>query len=204
VIATFALLMVVHTVLLNWSEVTNGPDHLRHQGLTTLWTVVAFGLISVVIGYWFKETGLGLKRAPPRGRAGRRQHRHRHRGRPLGGIHSQRVLDRSGRRALGTFHHHLLARILLLTQTFLIVTMLIVGGMTSISGAVVGTVVISAIFEGLRAIENAVNMSHILPGAFVGFTEVLLATAMIVLLIRRPAGVTGGQEIRLPRRPQSD
>jgi branched-chain amino acid transport system permease protein len=202
VIATFALLMVVHTVLLNWSEVTNGPRIIFGiQGLTTLWTVVAFGLISVVIGYWFKETGLGLKL-----RASREDEQ------AASSIGIDIVVVRWVAFILSAFLTGLAGGLwahfitifspvaFYLTQTFLIVTMLIVGGMTSISGAVVGTVVISAIFEGLRAIENAVNMSHLLPGAFVGFTEVLLATAMIILLIRRPAGVTGGQEIRLPRR----
>ena len=37
-----------------------------------------------------------------------------------------------------------------LSQTFLIVTMLIVGGMGSVSGAVVGTVVITVILKSAR------------------------------------------------------
>ena len=209
VIATFALLMVVHTVLLNWSEVTNGPRIIFGiQGLTTLWITVAFGLLSIVIGYWFKETGLGLKL-----RASREDEQ------AAASIGVDIVVVRWVAFILSAFLTGLAGGLwahfitifspvaFYLTQTFLIVTMLIVGGMTSISGAVVGTVVISAIFEGLRAIENAVNMAHILPGAFVGFTEVLLAAAMIILLIRRPAGVTGGQEIRWPNRwirPRSD
>jgi ABC-type branched-subunit amino acid transport system permease subunit len=82
----------------------------------------------------------------------------------------------------------------------IIVTMLIVGGMGSVSGAVAGTVLITAAFEALRAVENEVNASDLLPRAFSGFTEVMLATAMIVLLVRRPAGITGGNELRLPRR----
>ena len=202
VIATFALLMVVHTVLLNWSEVTNGPRIIFGiQGLTTLWITVAFGLLSIVIGYWFKETGMGLQL-----RASREDEQ------AASSIGIDIVVVRWVAFIISAFLTGLAGGLwahfitifspisFYLTQTFLIVTMLIVGGMTSVSGAVVGTVVISAIFEGLRAIENAVNMSHILPGTFVGFTEVLLATAMIILLIRRPAGVTGGQEFRFPRR----
>jgi alpha-galactosidase len=77
---------------------------------------------------------------------------------------------------------------------------IIVGGMGSVSGAVAGTVLITAAFEALRAVENEVNASDLLPRAFSGFTEVMLATAMIVLLVRRPAGITGGNELRLPRR----
>jgi branched-chain amino acid transport system permease protein len=65
---------------------------------------------------------------------------------------------------------------------------------------VAGTVLITAAFEALRAFENEVNASDLLPRAFSGFTEVMLATAMIVLLVRRPAGITGGHELRVPRR----
>jgi len=166
-----------------------------------LWITVAFGLLSIVVGYWFKETGMGLQL-----RASREDEQ------AAASIGIDIVVVRWVAFIISAFLTGLAGGLwahfitifspisFYLTQTFLIVTMLIVGGMTSVSGAVVGTVVISAIFEGLRAIENAVNMSHILPGTFVGFTEVLLATAMIILLIRRPAGVTGGQEFRFPRR----
>ena len=202
VIATFALLMVVHTVLLNWGEVTNGPRIIFGiTGHTTLAISVVVGLLSVVIASWFKETALGLKL-----RASREDEQ------AAASIGIETVAVRWVAFVLSAFLTGLAGGLwahfitifspiaFYLTQTFLIVTMLIVGGMGSVSGAVVGAVLISAAFEGLRAIENAVNRSHLLPGAFVGFTEVTLAAAMIILLIRRPAGVTGGQEIRLRRR----
>lgn len=202
VIATFALLVIVHTVLLNWSEVTNGPRVIFGiQGFTTLWITVVIGLLSVVAGLWFKETALGLKL-----RASREEE---HAAASIGiNIIIVRwiafILSAFMTGLAGGLWAHFITIFspvsFYLVQTFLIVTMLIVGGMGSVSGAVVGTVAITAIFEGLRAIENAVNMSNLLPGTLAGFTEVLLASAMIILLIRRPAGVTGGQEIRLPRR----
>ena len=87
-----------------------------------------------------------------------------------------------------------------LTRTFLIVTMLIIGWTGSVSGAVAGTVVVTAIFEGLRGIENAINLAGFLPFNVSGLTEVCLSTALIVILILRPAGITGGQELRWPRK----
>lgn len=200
VIATFALLVIVHTVLLNWSEVTNGPRVIFGiQGLTTLWITVVFGLLSVIVGFWFKETALGLKL-----RASREEEH------AAASIGINIIIVRWVAFILSAFMTGLAGGLwahfitifspvsFYLVQTFLIITMLIVGGMRSVSGAVVGTVAITAIFEGLRAIENAVNMANLLPGTLAGFTEVLLATAMIILLIRRPAGVTGGEELRLP------
>lgn len=202
VIATFALLVIAHTILHNWSEVTNGPRIIFGiVGYTTLWVSVVFGLLSVLVAYWFKETALGLML-----RASREDEQ------AAASIAVNIIIVRWAAFILSAFMTGLAGGLwahfitifspiaFYLTQTFLIVTMLVIGGMNSVSGAVVGTVAITVIFEGLRSIENAVNMSDILPGTMAGFTELLLAATMIVLLIRRPAGITGGQEIRLPKR----
>ena len=202
VIATFALLMIVHNILLNWSEVTNGPRVIFGiAGYTTLWVTVVFGLLSVLVAYWFKETALGLML-----RASREDEQ------AAASIAVNIVIVRWVAFILSAFITGLAGGLwahfitifspiaFYLVQTFLIITMLVIGGMGSVSGAVIGTVAITVIFEGLRAIENTVNMSNLLPGTMAGFTEVLLAAVMIVLLIRRPAGITGGQEIRLPKR----
>jgi branched-chain amino acid transport system permease protein len=201
VISTFALLVIVHTILLNWSELTNGPRIIFGiQGYTTLWVGAIFGVLAVLIGFWFKETALGLKLRASREDA--------HAAASIGidiifvrwvaFILSAFIVGLAG----GLWAHFITIFSPIsfyLTQTFLIITMLIVGGMGSVSGAVVGTLLITAIFEALRAIENAVNMANLLPGTLAGFTEVLLAASLIVLLIRRPAGVMGGREISLKR-----
>jgi branched-chain amino acid transport system permease protein len=202
VIATFALLVIVHTVLHNWSEVTNGPRIIFGiEGYTTLWVSVIFGLLSVVVAYWFKETRLGLML-----RASREEEQ------AAASIGINIILMRWVAFTLSAFMTGLAGGLwahfitifspiaFYLVQTFLIVTMLVIGGMGSVSGAVVGTLFISMIFEGLRAIENIVNMSDLLPGTLAGFTELLLSIAMIVVLIRLPAGITGGKEIRLPQK----
>jgi len=198
VIATFAFLVIVHVVLIHWSEVTNGPRIIFGiEQLTTLWVTVALGLLAVVLSYWFRETSLGLKL-----RASREDE---HAAASIGiNIVIVRlvafILSAFMTGVAGGLWAHFITIYspiaFYLTQTFLIIMMLIVGGADSVSGAVVGTLLVTAIFEGLRATENAVNMSDLLPGSLAGFTEVLLAAAMIVLLIRRPQGITGGYEIR--------
>jgi branched-chain amino acid transport system permease protein len=201
VISTFALLVIVHTVLLNWSELTNGPRVIFGiQGYTTLWLTVVLGVLSVLTGFWFKETALGLKLRASREEAY-----------AAASIGINIIMVRWVAFILSAFLTGLAGGLwahfitifspiaFYLVQTFLIVTMLIVGGMGSVSGAVVGTIVITVIFEGLRAVETAVNMSKLLPVTLTGFTELLLAAALIILLIRRPAGITGGQELSLPK-----
>jgi branched-chain amino acid transport system permease protein len=78
--------------------------------------------------------------------------------------------------------------------------MLVIGGPYSVSGAVIGTLVVTAAREILRAIENQVNIMQIFPEGFFGFTEVVLAIVLIVILIYRPGGLLGSQEIRWPLR----
>jgi branched-chain amino acid transport system permease protein len=76
--------------------------------------------------------------------------------------------------------------------------MLVIGGPNGVSGAVVGAVLVTALREVLRSIENNVNMSKILPSGLVGFTEIVMAVLLIVILILRPGGIMGGRELRWP------
>jgi branched-chain amino acid transport system permease protein len=202
VIATFALLIIIHVVLVNWSEVTNGPRTLFGiESYTTLWVSAAWGIFFVILAYWFRETSLGLKL-----RASREEEQ------AAASIGINIVMVRWVAFVLSAFvagvagalwAHFITAFSPLafyLTQTFLVIAMLIIGGTGSVSGAVVGTAVVTAIFEGLRGIENAINLAGTLPFTVSGLTEVCLSTAMIVILILRPAGITGGQELRWPRK----
>jgi branched-chain amino acid transport system permease protein len=200
VIATLALLVITHTVLLNWSQVTNGPRVLFGvDGYTTLWNTAIAGLLTGILAFWFKETPLGLMLRATR--------EDEYAAASIGvniitGRWVAFILSAFVTAVAGGLWAHFITIFspisFYLTQTFLIVMMLIVGGMESVSGAVVGAVLITAVYEGLRAVENGVNMSNLLPGTLAGFTEVMLAITMILLLIRRPAGVMGGREFKLP------
>ncbi|MCI0634570.1 MAG: branched-chain amino acid ABC transporter permease, partial [Actinobacteria bacterium] len=74
--------------------------------------------------------------------------------------------------------------------TFITIAMLVVGGISSMSGAVIGTVFISGISEALRELEKATDVRNI--------TEIALALILLLTLILRPRGITGGREIYWP------
>ena len=94
-----------------------------------------------------------------------------------------------------------------IAQTFLIVAMLIIGGAGSVSGAVTGAVVVSLSSEALRRLEGWLNtqrtdqttLGQLIPIELRGFAEIVIAIAMILVLILRPAGIMGGREIGWPR-----
>lgn len=197
-IATFALLVIIHRVLINWDKVTNGARTIFGiERFTTLWLSAAFGILFVLIAYWFREATVGLKL-----RASREDN---HAAASIGiNIVVVRwlafILSAVMTGVAGVLWAHFIVSFspvsFYIKQTFLIVTMLIIGGTGSVSGAVVGALVVTAIFEGLRGVENAINLANILPFTVSGLTEVMLSTALIVILIIRPAGITGGLEFK--------
>ena len=189
-------------MLINWDRVTNGARTIFGiDRFTTLWISAAFGIIFVLIAYWFREAALGLKL-----RASREDD---HAAASIGiNIVVVRwlafILSALMTGVAGVLWAHFIVSFspvsFYLKQTFLIVTMLIIGGTGSVSGAVVGALVVTAMYEGLRGIENAINITNFLPFNVSGLTEVFLSTALIVILIIRPAGITGGLEFIWPKK----
>jgi branched-chain amino acid transport system permease protein len=201
-IATFALLVITHVIFLNWVQITNGSRTIfgitRH---TSMWVSVSWASLFVILAYWFKESPLGLQlRATREDEQAARSI----------GINIVVVrwiafsLSAFVAAVAGALWAHFVTTFspnaFYLKETFLIVTMLIIGGSGSVSGALVGTFAVTAIYEGLRAFENINSLQQIVPMNIAGMTEVLLAIALIVILIYRPAGITRGQELYWPGR----
>ena len=69
--------------------------------------------------------------------------------------------------------------------------MLIVGGLGSVSGSVLGTVAIMALAEALRRLEDVTLLY--------GMSQITLAVILIVIIIYRPNGLLGRREIVLAR-----
>ena len=84
-----------------------------------------------------------------------------------------------------------------LDLTFITLAMLVVGGATSLFGAVVGALAVSALDSWLSVAENGTSVFgwHIdLPA---GTAEIVVGILMAAVLILRPSGLTGGRELRL-------
>jgi branched-chain amino acid transport system permease protein len=75
--------------------------------------------------------------------------------------------------------------------TFRVVTMLVIGGMGSVSGSVIGVLLVSALAEILRRIED-VNQLY-------GLSGVVLAVIFILIIIFRREGLLGSREISFAR-----
>jgi branched-chain amino acid transport system permease protein len=71
--------------------------------------------------------------------------------------------------------------------TFDVITMLVVGGMASVSGSVMGTFVIFVLAEWLRGFASSTLLY--------GLDGILLASFLILVIIFRPGGIMGEREI---------
>lgn len=85
-----------------------------------------------------------------------------------------------------------------LKMTFITLAMLVVGGMQSLSGAVIGVVFLSVLIEFLRNLENGIAIGAIKVSLPSSSAEVGLGVVMLLALIFRPRGITRNAEIYWP------
>lgn len=81
-----------------------------------------------------------------------------------------------------------------LAITLLTLAMLVVGGAASLSGAVIGTMVIVIMRELLRGVERGVSVGSFSVPSFNGLQELGTAVVMLAILLLRPAGLSLGRE----------
>src|SRR5207302_4591577 len=87
-----------------------------------------------------------------------------------------------------------------LDLTFITLAMLVVGGASSLWGAVVGALAVSALDSFLAQAENGVRLPGFTLDLPAGTRPVVVGALMALVLILRPSGLTGGREFSLPRR----
>lgn len=197
VITSFALLVVMHTIMVNWSEVTNGPRTLFGvPKATNLYLAAGCAILAAIAALLFKESRTGLMLRAARddeiaaGAMGANLSMLRWRGFVLSALFAGF--------AGGLWAHFITSfqpSAFYLKETFVILGMLVIGGSATVSGAVLGTFLVTFAFEALRATENTLNNSSVFPLQLVGLTEIVLALAMIIVLVLRPSGIFGAEEI---------
>jgi branched-chain amino acid transport system permease protein len=85
-----------------------------------------------------------------------------------------------------------------LGTTFLIVAMVVVGGIQSLRGAVTGAVVLSAVSTVLDRWEQGQGVLGLSIGLPAATTQLVLAALLIAVLVLRPDGLSSGREVPWP------
>ncbi|WP_342002116.1 branched-chain amino acid ABC transporter permease [Microbacterium sp. LWH7-1.2] len=204
-IATFALLMLVVQVLTYWSAI--GPK--SGQSMTgvprsfDLQSTMLVALIVIVIAW-----GYGQSRSARMLRASRENAQ----AAPASGINTtrHRIIAFAVSGALAGVGGAIWAqtnRVVQASQfgldfTFTTIAMLIIGGMLSLWGAIVGTLVIATLNHMLGVVEKGVQIGGVIVSLPSGSRLVVVAVLMVLIIILRPSGITGGREARWPFRPR--
>ena len=200
-IATFAVLEITNNVL-NYegliSPALNGFSSVPPT--TGIWQATIGCLICIAVAYAYQRTRFGrmlrATREDPSAAAAAGI-----------SIHRQRLVAFTLAGALAGFagglYVHLqplAANDLFLDLTFITLAMLVVGGSGSLLGAVVGALAVNGIYTFFTAAVNTVDVFGWHLHVRAGTAEIVLGVLMVLVLILRPSGITGGREFSLPRR----
>ena len=197
-IATFAVLEITHNVLRFYERIGPGLNTFSSVPETTGLRQAALGaLLAVVIAFVYARSRFGrLLRATREDSAAARA---------VGAsVYRQRLLAFTASGLLaglaGGLYVHLLplnTEAVYLDLTFITLAMLVIGGATSLWGAVVGALAVSALDSYLAIAENGTTLfghSIDLPA---GTRVIVVGALMALMLILRPTGITGGREFKL-------
>lgn len=205
-IATFALLGVVNQVLTYWSSIgpRSGQSMVGIPEVLDLQTTLFFALGAIVIAWLFQRTRSArlLRAAREDGIAA-----------AASGISVtvERVIAFAASGVIAGIAGGLFAltnRVVQASQlnielTFITLAMLVLGGMLSLSGAVVGTLVFTAIDILLQNLQAGITVGAYAVTIPQGTRPIVLGLILVLMLLFRAQGLTGGREIVWPFRPQS-
>ena len=201
-IATVSLLISVRVVVSNWESVTRAQKSLTSIPISTtrdralLWAVVA-----IFCAWIYQSTSFGRRlRASKSDEVAAAS---------IGvNIPMQRGISfvlsafftGVGGALFALFLGSVGPNVFYLDTTFLIITMLVVGGVDSLTGAVAGVLSVSVLAEILRRAEGGdlVGLAEI--PARPGTQRVILGSLLVVILLRRSSGIVGANEISWPKR----
>lgn len=204
-IATFALLMFVVQILTYWNRI--GPKTGQSMaGIPRgfdLNTMVMIALAVIVLAWCY-----GQSRSARMLRASRDDRQ----AAPASGIDVRRqrliafvvsgALAGVGGAVWAQMNGVVQASQFSLGFTFTTIAMLVVGGMLSLWGAVVGTLAISALDHLLGLLERGLPLGDVTVSLPSGSRLIVLGAIMVLILIFRPSGITGGREAAWPFRPR--
>jgi len=195
-IATFGLLGVVNNVYSNWDSVTGGQGSIVGIPPTmTIWTGWLGAAFAIVIAYLYSisRSGLALRATRDEAVAASASGIDMVRERLIAFVVSAFIIGLAG-----AAYAHFLSIVnpgaFYLRTTFIALSMLVVGGMYSLSGAVTGVVVLSVLIELFRNLEKGVSLGGLSIALPNGVQEIAIGIITIAILMYLPTGLTRNRE----------
>lgn len=190
-VATLGFLVIVRVILFNADNFTRGSRTFSNvTAYTNLWWVWLWAVLAIYIVWRLKFSSYG--------RAMFAQREDRTAAQAIGiSLMPPRLLafvaSAFFTAVAGSLYAHFITSfsptVFYFDLTFRVVTMLVIGGMGSVSGSVIGVILVIGLSEILRRIEDA-NQLY-------GLSAVVLAVIFILIIIFRREGLLGAREISL-------
>lgn len=196
-ISTFAFLSIVGVVLSNWDSITLGTGSVVGIPLIlNIWAVLACVSALIVASSLFQSSRFGLMLRASRDDevAAQGSGVNLYLSKLIAFVISAFIAGISG----ALFAHFLgilTVDAFYLKMTVITLAMLVIGGINSLTGAVVGVLIVSGLTEILRQVEGGISIGGVDLSLPSGSQQVALGLAMLLIVLLRPSGVTGGKEL---------
>jgi branched-chain amino acid transport system permease protein len=198
-VATMGFLIIVQSIGVNWDEVTGGARGLSQIPThTTVWVAYAWALIAVYVALRLRNSPFGRSMIASRENivAARAIGINVHRSRMVAFVTGAFFTGVAGAllaHQIGT----VAPRAYYFSTTFTVIIMVVLGGMGSVSGAVLGATIITLIPEYLRDVEDGFAIGPLSVGDAFGLSQIIMAVGFILVMIFRPKGIFGDRELTL-------
>jgi branched-chain amino acid transport system permease protein len=190
-ITTLCLLIVMHSVFRAAKTYTAGTRTLLGMPqFVDIWIAFAFVAAAILMARIFRDSVYGLElRASREDELGAQSIGININRRRLIAWAIHAMISAAAGYLLGCYLGIVSHNTFYLNLTFILIAMMIVGGMTTVSGAVVGTLVLSVTLEFLRHFESGVNLGFLqLPEMF-GLTTAGMGFAILAVMFWQRNGL---------------
>jgi branched-chain amino acid transport system permease protein len=195
--STIGVLVIFIVCVEGATTITKGPTGLSGIPIhTTVFSAMAVAAAAIILARWFRESATGVRL---------RASREDETAAAVLGIHVERMRLRAwvlsalimgvGGAVWAQYSLAFGPGQLYFDRTFALLAPLVLGGLLTVSGAVVGAVIYAVIVEALKPVQDGFELGFISVGAIPGLTPIVLALLLFLVLRFRPHGLMGSHEI---------
>jgi branched-chain amino acid transport system permease protein len=198
-VATLGFLVIVNAIALNLDSVTRGARGLGSiPALSRIWIVYLLAVIVVYVAWRIRSS--------PYGRAMLAQRENISAAQAMGvDILRARLLafiiGAFFSAIAGALWAHMVTAVapnaFYFIYTVNVIVMIVVGGMGSVTGAVIGAVLLTLLPELLRSLEGGATIGPIKLPLLFGLSNIILAVCFVLVMIYRRTGLMGDRELPL-------
>jgi branched-chain amino acid transport system permease protein len=198
-VATLGFLVIVNAIALNLDSVTRGARGLGSiPSLSKIWIVYLFAVITVYAVWRIRASPFGRAMLAQRDNVSAAQ---------AMGVDILRtrllafVVGAFFSAIAGALWAHMVTAVapnaFYFIYTVNVIVMIVVGGMGSVTGAVIGAILLTVIPELLRGLEGGASIGPIKLPLLFGLSNIIMAVGFVLVMIYRRTGLMGDRE--LPR-----